>query len=453
MRDEFYSSPSPFSRFEIQNPKSNTMSGRFQINDRIGEYSVVGFIGQGGMGEVYQFFHEKLNRFVAVKVLGGNVALDQIYKTRFLNEARLQAGLQHPNIATLYDFQEVENELLIFMEFVDGESLDSLIQRNYFSVEEILNVFASIVSAIKYVHENGIIHRDIKAENVKLNKMGVPKLLDFGIAKDYQSRDLTQVGGVIGTPNYLAPEQLNGKPANEQTDIWSLGVLFYRMLTGHLPFESETMENLIFQITQSKIQSPETYNPAIPKAVLNIVNKCLARDLHERYQTADELLYDINKVLKERYSGENLFSGSKSTNQFPIARIAMFATPVLLLLIVFGLGIWAVSETTVKEDPNKSPVREKPVTVGNVSTPKKNETPIAQSDFGKAKRTVRIDAVGGSAEVWREGQKIGNTPLDLEVFEKEIVKLKLKRTGFMDSEEQIEPTVGKKVYTFNLSPK
>ena len=446
------------------------MNRRFQNNEKIGDSRVLGFIGQGGMGEVYHFYHEKLNRSVAVKVLGGNGGLDENYKIRFLNEAQLQARLQHQNIATLYDFQEVGKELLIFMELVDGECLEALIERRFFSIEESLKVFESIVEAIVYVHSNGIIHRDIKAENVKVNSSGVPKLLDFGIAKDPKSQNLTQIGGVIGTPNYLAPELLDGHQASAQTDIWALGVLLYKMLTGVAPFESEVFENLIYQITLARIKSVETVNTAIPKAVSNIVNKCLAKDLNQRYQTADELLQDVRKVLNERYSNYKFLgsdSQKKSLNSsLPITYIAAIGGSAFLVLILIVIGIWAVSgpDQVVKGNENgvRKPIQENQ-NINNLivkkeespkSTPEnKPETSLIKSTEGKNTKTVRIDAIGGSAEVWRNGQKIGNTPMDLEVSEKEIVNLKLKRNDSHDSDVQVEATVGKKIYTFSLRSK
>jgi eukaryotic-like serine/threonine-protein kinase len=430
------------------------MNRRFQTNEKIGDYRVLEFIGRGGMGEVYHFYHEKLNRSVAVKVLGENVVADENYKARFLNEARLQASLHHPNIAALYDFQEVAGELLIFMEFVDGESLDGLIERNFFSTEETLKVFEEIVEAIRYVHAGGIVHRDIKTENVKINSGGVPKLLDFGIAKAPSSLSLTQVGGVVGTPNYLAPEQIEGREASAQTDIWSLGVLLYKMLTGRFPFDGEQMESLIFQISQARYEAPETFNPAIPKAVSGIVKKCLSKDLNYRYQTAEELLRDVRRVLNERYSGENFVADAAAKNPLPIGKISAVAGLVLLIFGLIVTGIWATGGAAEKAEV-KTPFKKETVEnqTRNAAPERKSESPAAQAVSEKNKRTIRIDTVGGSAEVWRGGQKIGATPLDLEVAEKEIVNLKLRRAGFEDNDVQIEASAGKKVYTFALTAK
>lgn len=281
------------------------MNRRFQINEKIGEYRVVGFIGQGGMGEVYHFYHERLSRSVAVKVLSQNIFIQDDHKTRFINEARLHSRLQHPNIANFIDFQEVGTDLLIFMEFVDGEGLQSLIKRKFFSVEESLRHFESIVEAISYVHSNGIIHRDIKVENIKLTINGVPKLLDFGIAKDPFSQNLTKVGGLLGTPNYLAPEQFENKPASEQTDIWSLGVLLYKMLTGILPFEGQYLQEIMINTVHGRFDPPEKINPAIPRNVCKIINKCLEVNLNKRYKNTNDLLIDVRQVLNERYSNPN----------------------------------------------------------------------------------------------------------------------------------------------------
>lgn len=434
------------------------MSRRFQIEERIGDYRIVEFIGQGGMGEVYHFFHDKLNRSVAVKVLGANGGLDASYKERFLNEARLQSSLQHPNIATFYDFQEVGNELLIFMELVDGETLESLSERHFYSIEESLKVFESIVGAIGYVHSNGIIHRDIKAENVKVNSAGMAKLLDFGIAKDTNSQALTRVGGVIGTPKYLAPEQFDGKPATIQTDIWSLGILLYKMLTGRTPFEGEVFENLIFQIIQGNFTSPENLNPAIPREVSAIIKRCLAMDANQRYQTTEELQRDVRKALREHYQTEENSAPPKKKKPFPVLAYSLAGAAVFLLFFVLTIAIvtFSTSGETVKSQENTARSGNQ-----NANPPivKKSEPTILEkkadlaSVSDKGSKTVRIDAIGGSAEVWRNGQKIGNTPLDLNVDNGEVLNLKLRRQGYSDNDVRMEVTAEKKVYTFVLEPK
>lgn len=438
--------------------ENRTMNRRFQINEKIGDYRVLGFIGQGGMGEVYHAVHEKLNRQVAVKVLGNNIGLDSSYKVRFLNEARVQASLQHPNIATLYDFQEVGNELLIFMELVDGESLDNLIGRNYFSVEESLKVFELIVEAIRYVHSNGIIHRDIKTDNVKINSKGVPKLLDFGIAKDPKSQTLTQVGGVIGTPNYLAPEQLEGKQATQQTDIWSLGILLYKMLTNRVPFESDLIEGLVYQILQGKYVAPELLNRAVPTDVSQIIHKCLAKDISQRYKTADEILHDVRQVLNDRYSSETFLG--KSNNVFPMAKFAAIAGAVLLFFSLIVLGFWALSETPSTPNNNKTPIKSIDNQTKTNSADKNNDLPAIQTERKDTPRinsgggrTIRIETINGSAEVWRGGQKIGSTPLDVEVSDGESLNLTLKKSGFVDQDIKPELTAGKKVYSYTLAAK
>lgn len=442
------------------------MSRRFQIDEMIGDYRVVDFIGQGGMGEVYHFFHEKLNRSVAVKVLGSNGGLDASSKQRFLNEARLQSSLQHPNIATFYDFQEVGKELLIFMELVDGETLEDLAERRFYSIEESLKVFESIVGAIGYVHSNGILHRDIKAENVKVNSSGQAKLLDFGIAKDTNSQALTRVGGVIGTPKYLAPEQFDGKPASIQTDIWSLGILLYKMLTGKTPFEGEILEQLILQIIQGNYQPAENLNPAVPKEVSNIIKRCLALDASQRYQTTDELLRDVRQILRERYHTENNLAEVKRKKSLPVVTYSLAGAAVFLIFFLLTIAIVTFSSSAEIVKVNENAGRKtngdnqninqpiiKKTEPTNIQIEKKNDLASVQTNSDKGGKTVRIDAIGGSAEVWRNGQKIGNTPLDLEVADSEVVSLKLRRQGYFDSDVKVESMVGKKVYTFSLEPK
>jgi len=453
---------------------------RFETNEMIGDYCITQFLGAGGMGEVYLGVHAKIGRSAAIKVLNNTVA-DASFTTRFLNEARVQSSLQHPNVATLYDFQEIGDQLFIFMEFVDGESLEDLITRRAFAVEDALVTFQSICEAIAFIHRHGIIHRDIKSQNIKLTAAGSVKLLDFGIAKDSASHSMTQTGGVIGTPGYLAPELLDGKQASPQTDIWALGVLLYEMLTGIEPFKADTIGALCLKITVGTFEPPERLNPAISKDVSKIVARCLKK-ADERYPTADELVEDVRRVLsgaKPQKKAATAFADLKKSfgfnpqtdaamrfvtddsaneypayqeagdyaienqppKKFPFALVAgVSGVAVILLFGLIGIGIWAMRGSSADDSSSKL-----------AANKKDDKTIVVQST--KPQKRVRVDVDEGKAQVFRGGQSVGLTPFELEARDGEKVDLTLKRDGFEDKNVQLEITSSKQAYTFSLKPK
>jgi serine/threonine-protein kinase len=211
------------------------------INSSIGEYRIIDRLGEGGMGEVYRGVHNKIGRVAAVKILSTAVSNPEFIE-RFLNEARIQARLHHPNVAPLFDFLEFQGRPCIIMEFVEGQTLADLIRiRGALHQQEMVAIFRSIVEALDYVHSQGIIHRDIKSTNIKITPAGQVKLLDFGIAKSGNSPALTVTGGFVGTLQYISPEQFTGGNADARSDIWAAGVLLYEMSTGRLPFEANSV--------------------------------------------------------------------------------------------------------------------------------------------------------------------------------------------------------------------
>ena len=211
---------------------------RSLMNQTIGEYRVVAFLGAGGMGEVYRAVHTRLGRVIAIKVLtqpveGGNQL------QRFYNEAAVQASLRHPAVAEYYGMHEVDGRPCILMEYVDGETVhDRMRVRGPFPASEAVRVLLAVTDAVAHLHDQGVVHRDLKSGNVKITSAGQVKLLDFGIARGPRTARMTQTGAVIGTLENLSPEQISGGEADARSDVWALGVLLYEMITGRLPFES-----------------------------------------------------------------------------------------------------------------------------------------------------------------------------------------------------------------------
>lgn len=437
----------------------------FSVNQMIGDYRIVAFLGAGGMGEVYQGEHIKIGRQVAIKVLS-KMSPDSSLTTRFFNEARVQSSIHHPNIATLYDFQEIGGRLFIFMELVDGESLESLIKRRAFAVEDALKTFQAVVEAVAFIHRYGIIHRDIKSQNIKLTAAGVVKLLDFGIAKDAASQHLTRTGGMIGTPRYLAPEQFDGRPASYQTDIWALGVLLYEMLTGVEPFQADSIGELCLQIAGNRFEKPEKINPAVSRRVSQIVTKCLNVDEAERFATAEDLLQDVRRALLSkstkpdgsRKSNENeadfgeIFSTEPPRRKSPFIAVAAGSTAaVLLLFSLVGVGIWAMGGSSDNHPANNSAI-----VIPSVKSPAAQNTNGAvkpPSVSGANTNMLHIDLFEGSAKVFRDGQQIGITPLDLEAKNGERIELTLKRDGYEDKQVVFDASPGQRFYTYSLIPK
>jgi predicted Ser/Thr protein kinase len=365
------------------------------INCTVGEYRVIDFIGAGGMGEVYQATHTKIGRMAAIKVLTHVTGTAGMLE-RFFNEAKIQASLHHPNIATLYDFAEINGLPCIIMEYVDGMTLAERVRPSGpLPLAETLYVFQAVVEAITYMHNHGVVHRDIKSNNIKLGLDGQVKLLDFGIAKADSSPGLTATGSVIGTLEYLSPEQLMGGTADARSDIWALGVLLYEMVTGRVPFEATTLGELCEKIKKVKYPPPVILNPAVAQEVAAIIARCLKKNPKDRYHLAQDLLDDTKRLrglvpaAEGRGIRQTLAAGVRAAQHSWAARTSRFvAAAIAGLVVVVGIG-WYLSGKVAQTIPRTENSRE--------NLPADEVVTASATD---EMRDVTIGIFGGEADVY-----------------------------------------------------
>jgi eukaryotic-like serine/threonine-protein kinase len=288
------------------------MSAQIQPGSRLGRYEIRSHIGAGGMGDVYEARDLELDRLVALKVLPAAVASDQQRMRRFVQEAKAASSLNHQNIITIYEVGETDSTRFIATEFIDGVTLRQQLKRRRLSLGETLEIGIQIATGLAAAHEAGIVHRDVKPENVMLrNRDGFVKLLDFGLVKltetsvnttdtEAPTRALvnTDAGTVMGTVVYMSPEQARGKSVDERTDIWSLGVVLYEMVTGVVPFGGDSSADVIAAIVKTNPDPMMQRAPDVPAKLEEIILKALEKDREERYQTVKDLLVDLRKLKK-----------------------------------------------------------------------------------------------------------------------------------------------------------
>lgn len=280
---------------------------------KLGRYEIRAKLGEGGMGEVYLARDTQLDRDIALKILTADVALDPQRLHRFLQEARAASALSHPNVAHIYEIGEVENTHFIAMEYIEGESLDKKIAGRPLRMSEQLDFANQIADALDEAHSRGIIHRDIKSSNIMINARRRVKVLDFGLAKvsapagvtdrtsnsELATRVKTTPGIVMGTVNYMSPEQALGREVDQRSDIFSLGVVLYEMATGRLPFAGDTVTETIDRIAHSQPEAIARLNYDVPAELEVIVKKALRKDREDRYQTIHDLLVDLRELKRE----------------------------------------------------------------------------------------------------------------------------------------------------------
>ena len=268
-----------------------------KINDR---YEIIKTIGEGGMANVYLANDTILDRKVAIKVLRGDLSNDEKFIRRFQREALSVSNLSHPNIVEVYDVGEEDGQYYIVMEYIEGKTLKQLLKkRETLTLPEVIDIMLQLTDGLAHAHESYIIHRDIKPQNIMILDNGLVKITDFGIAMALNATQLTQTNSVMGSVHYLPPEQANGKSATVKSDIYSLGILKYELITGSVPFKGDNAVEIALKHMKEKIPSIRKQNPTIPQSVENIVIKATAKNPRNRYDSVKEMHDDLEVCMEK----------------------------------------------------------------------------------------------------------------------------------------------------------
>jgi serine/threonine protein kinase len=339
----------------------------------ISHYRIVEKLGEGGMGVVYKAEDTKLLRPVALKFLSASMLGSESDKQRFLREAQASAMLDHPNIAAVHEIDEVDGQTFIAMTYVDGPSLAARMAERALNVDEALDVGIQIAQGLGEAHGKGIVHRDIKGANILLTARGQVKITDFGLAHLAGRSRLTKSGTTLGTPAYMSPELALGNTTDRRSDIWSLGVVLYEMLTGRLPFDGQVEQVMVYSIINEDPQPLSALRRGLPADLGRIVLKALAKRPEERYQHTDDLAVDLRRVRKQLELCDS--SGAHSAESGSAVRPSLSATgafltatslanpashswrptvPLLVALLVLALGLivfllWRLQATSAAD--------------------------------------------------------------------------------------------------------
>ena len=276
-----------------------------KVGQQHSQYRIISPLGSGGMGDVYLAEDEQLQRKAALKFLAVEFNSNSDHLERFLREARAASALNHPNICTIYEINSQGEAPFIAMEFIEGETVSSMIRRRRRNIRQTIEIASQVTAALGEAHLLGIVHRDIKPANIIVTKRDQAKILDFGLVKLVEGENfaatgsnqfLTKAGMIVGTASYMSPEQARGLDVDGRSDIWSLGVVLYEMLTGTLPFSGETSTDTIAAILTKSPRPPSELSPEIPPELERIVLKALTANRDERYRSAEELLKDLRNL-------------------------------------------------------------------------------------------------------------------------------------------------------------
>ena len=357
-----------------------------------GRYQIVEELGKGSMGVVYRAHDPQIDRLVALKVLRHDRVTSEAFVQRFLKEAKAIGRLSHPNIVTVYDVGQDQGSIYIAMEFLEGTPLNEVIQEKRFTLGEIVDLGVQMAEALDYAHQKGIVHRDIKPTNIIMTPDGRAKITDFGIARieDPQATQQTQAGEILGTPVYMSPEQVMGRPVDGRSDLYSLGVILYELTTQKRPFRGDSIAAIFRAITQDTPAEPATTDPSISRELSGFVMRSLNKKPDKRLQTGKAMAEALKACLVER---------EPKAKHYGLFVVIAF----IVLTVGGGLAYYYMVTKPKPEQPLESAVKS--------SSPGESPSAVQVARPG----VLKVESVPTGAQVFLDGSFHGKTPLTLEL--------------------------------------
>jgi len=304
------------------------------IGKDISHYRILEKLGEGGMGVVYKAQDTKLDRVVAIKFLPQHLTADSVEKERFVHEAKAASALNHTNVTTIYEIDEFEGQMFIVMEYCEGKTLREIVEKETLSIKKVLDIGIQICEGLTIAHEKGIVHRDIKSDNIMLTPRGQVKIMDFGLAKLKGATKLTQTRSTLGTAAYMSPEQAQREEVDSRSDIFSFGVVLYELLTGQLPFKGEHQAAVLHAIINEEPQPVARFNNKVSAKLQDVVEKALAKKKEERYQHIDDVLADLRREKKSLEYVKTTQIPPEAMPPKPKKKLLPFIVPASIIFLI-----------------------------------------------------------------------------------------------------------------------
>jgi serine/threonine-protein kinase len=371
-------------------------------------YEIIEELGKGGMGKVYRVFDKKIKEEVALKLIRPEIALDKNTIERFSNELKFARKLRHENVCQMFDLNEDEGTHYITMEYVPGEDLKSFIMRaGTLGAGKAVFIARQVCEGLVQAHKLGVVHRDLKPQNIMIDRDGNTRIMDFGIARSLEAKGLTESGVMIGTPQYMSPEQVEGIKADQRSDIYSLGIILYEMVTGKVPFEGSTPYSIAFKHKTESPPNPKEFNAQIPRDLSQVILKCLEKERKKRYQKAEELLTELSNIEKGIPTTDKVIPKRKTTLGIPRKRLKIIVVPAILILaaIVIVGGYFFYDRILQKGEKGEEQEMAMP------AEPTIQKAEVAVPQFGN----IEINSTPEGAVVYVNDKQEGMTPLKREL--------------------------------------